>query len=138
MWNGEHYYIVGYSDKHESIGTFRIDRIYTTPQVLGILAEPYPDNFDIDYYLNTMFRMYDGERCTVELICDNAVVDSIIDRFGEQIDIIPYDKDRFLTHVDVVVSHIFFSWIFGFEGKVKIKSPSEILLKYNKIIQSSL
>ena len=138
VWNGDHYYIVGYSDKHKSIGTFRIDRIYTTPQVLGIPAEPYPDNFNMDYFLNTMFRMYDGKRCTVELLCDNDVVDSIIDRFGDQIDIIPYDESKFLTHIEAVVSHIFFSWIFGFEGKVKIKSPSEILQKYNKIIQSSL
>ena len=138
VWNGDHYYIMGHSDKHKSIGTFRVDRIYTTPQILEIPAVSPPHNFDMDCYLNTMFRMYDGERCTVELLCDNEVVDSIIDRFGDQIDIIPYDKDRFLTYVDVVVSHIFFSWIFGFEGKVKIKSPSEILQKYNKIIQSSL
>jgi len=138
VWNGDHYYIVGCSDKHKSIGTFRVDRIYTTPQILEIPAVSHPHNFDMDCYLNTMFRMYDGERCTVQLLCDNEVIDSIIDRFGNQIDIIPYDKDRFLTYVDVVVSHIFFSWIFGFEGKVKIKSPSEILQKYNKIIQSSL
>ena len=138
VWNGEHYYVVGYSDKHSSIGTFRIDRIYTTPNIIDVPAVTPPDHFDMDYYLNTMFRMYDGERCTVELLCDNDIVDSIIDRFGEQIDIIPYDKDRFSISVEVVVSHIFFSWVFGFEGKVKILSPSDILQKYNNIIQSSL
>ena len=127
VWNGEHYYIVGYSDKHESIGTFRVDRIYTTPQILEIPAVSPPHNFDMDYYLNTMFRMYDGERCTVELLCDNEVIDSIIDRFGEQIQINPYDNEKFTTNVDVVVSHIFFSWLFGFGGKVKIQSPADIL-----------
>ena len=34
IWNGDYYYVVGYSEKHGSIGSFRVDRIVTTPQIL--------------------------------------------------------------------------------------------------------
>ena len=32
VWNGDYYIIVGFSEKHNSIGNFRIDRIAKTPQ----------------------------------------------------------------------------------------------------------
>jgi len=36
--------------------------------------------------------------------------------------------------VNVAVNPIFYSWIFGFRGKVKIKSPEIIRRTYNEMI----
>lgn len=33
-WNGDCYYMVGWSDKHAKIATFRVDRIYEMPSLL--------------------------------------------------------------------------------------------------------
>ena len=71
IWNGDYYYAVGYSDKHEGIGSFRVDRIVRQPKVLEGDAVLPPDDFDLNTYLNSMFRMYNGNRKEVELICDN-------------------------------------------------------------------
>ena len=35
VWNGDYYYMVGYSDKHKNIGSFRIDRSCKHPRLLG-------------------------------------------------------------------------------------------------------
>lgn len=32
VWNGDYYYMVGYSDKHKNIGSFRIDRVWQATQ----------------------------------------------------------------------------------------------------------
>ena len=82
VWNGDYYYMVGYSEKHDGIGNFRIDRIAKTPQILDDDAVPMPQDFDIAEYTNGMLRMYNSEQCDVELICDNSVMDAIIDKFG--------------------------------------------------------
>ena len=87
IWNGDCYYAVGYSDKHENIGSFRIDRISKVPGILEEKAVPIPKDFDIQTYINSMFRMYNGELKDVELICDNSVMDAVIDRFGEDVEI---------------------------------------------------
>lgn len=50
VWNGDYYYMVGYSDKHKNIGSFRIDRICKQPRVLGTDAVPKPEDFDINEY----------------------------------------------------------------------------------------
>ncbi len=135
VWNGDYYYTVGYSDKHKRIGIFRVDRIYTTPEVLETDAVIPPSDFDINHYLNTMLRMYDGDRKKVKLICDNDVIDSIIDKFGEDIEVRKNTKTTSLVTVEVGVNHIFFSWVFGFGGLVRIKSPASVKEEFDKMIK---
>lgn len=138
IWNGDYYYMIGYSDKHNGIGLFRVDRILKAPDMLGVDAVPAPPDFDINHYLNTMFRMYDGKRSKVKLLCDNSVIDSIIDKFGEAVEIRKETKTTSVVTVELVISHVFFSWIFGFEGKVSIKSPKKVKEQYADMLRQAL
>jgi predicted DNA-binding transcriptional regulator YafY len=137
VWNGDYYYVVGFSDKYNDIGSFRVDRITKNPEILDEETVPVPENFDINKYLNTMFRMYNSECKEVELICDNDVIDSIIDRFGEDVQIYANDMESFRIIVNTAVNHIFFSWIFGFGGKVKIKAPAKLKAEYAKMLREA-
>lgn len=137
VWNGDYYYVVGYSDKHENIGSFRVDRIADTPRVLKDDAVPMPANFDLSEFLKTTFRMFNRKPETVELICDNSVIDSIIDRFGEEVKIYANDMETFRAVVNVAISHVFFSWVFGFGGKVKIKGPESIKESYANMVKEA-
>ena len=130
VWNGDYYYVVGYSEKHDGIGSFRVDRISKTPNILEEKAVPAPRSFDINRFLNSMFRMYNGEIKEVELICDNSVMDAIIDRFGEDVKVYANDMESFRIVVKTAISHVFFSWVFGFGGKVKIKTPDDVKQEY--------
>ena len=82
IWNGDYYYVVGFSEKHGGIGSFRLDRIVRQPQILDEDSVQPPEDFDLNVYLNSMFRMYNGERKQIELVCDNSTMDAIIDRFA--------------------------------------------------------
>jgi predicted DNA-binding transcriptional regulator YafY len=135
VWNGDYYYVVGYSDKYDDIGSFRVDRISKVPEMLEEKAVSMPKAFDINTYLNSMFKMFNGERSEVELVCDNSVMDSIIDRFGESVKVYANDMESFRIIVKVSVSHIFFSWIFGFGGKVKIKAPLNVKEAYAQMVR---
>ena len=55
------------------------------PNCISVFNEhivPVPLGFDVNKYINTTFRMYNAPRRQVELVCDNGVMDAIIDRFG--------------------------------------------------------
>ena len=71
-------------------------------------------------------------------MCDNDVMDSIIDRFGEEVTTYANDMNSFRAVVNVAVSHIFYSWVFGFGGKVKIKGPENVKEKYYEMVRSAL
>ena len=82
--------------------------------------------------------MFNSDRAEVELICDNDVMDSIIDRFGKDVTTYANDMTSFRAVVDIAVSNVFYSWVFAFEGKVKIKAPQEIKEKYIMILKTAI
>ena len=138
IWNGDYYYVVGYSEKHGSIGSFRVDRIVTTPQILTEEQHEPPKDFDLNVYLNSMFRMYNGERKQVELICENDIMDAIIDKFGKDVDVSVYDENSFKAIVITSVGNVFYSWIFGFGGRVYISSPDDVKEEYSKMVSAAV
>lgn len=138
VWDGDNYYVVGYSEKHGNIGCHRIDRIYRRPEVLDEAIIPPSPDFNVNQYVNTMFRMYSSPREDVDLICDNSVINSIIDKFGPDIKIYAYDMQNFRIICNIAVSHVFYSWVFGFGGKVQIKGPDAIKQKYAEMVRAAL
>lgn len=137
VWNGDYYYMVGVYDYKQRIGNFRMDRIAKRPNILDEDGTPPPEGFDINEYINTTFRMFNSDRAEVELICDNDVMDSIIDRFGEDVATYVNDTTSFRAVVDIAVSNVFYSWVFGFGGKVKIKAPESVRAKYAHMVQTA-
>ena len=136
IWNGDNYYVVGFSDKHKAIGSFRVDRIAKAPTILKTASKAQPEDFSVDTYVNSMLRMYDSSREKVILLCRNDVMDSVIDKFGEEIEIGEAGGDAFRATIETAVNHIFFSWVFGFEGKVKIEGPEAVKERYQRMVKN--
>lgn len=64
---------------------------------------------------------------TVELLCDNEIMRSVIDRFGENVRAETVDEQHFRATVEVAPSPPFFGWVFTFCGKIRIVSPAAVL-----------
>lgn len=134
VWNGDFYYMVGVFDGGK-VGTFRLDRIMRRPDILEEEESlPFPDDFDFNQYLQASFRMYGIDHTTVDLICSNDVMDAILDKFGKDVTTYCYDMENFRAEVEVAVSNVFFSWVFGFGGKVRINGPAEVKEEYKKMV----
>ena len=134
IWNGDYYYVVGYSEKHEGIGIFRVDRIARFPKILEADAVLPPKDFDINIYLNSMFRMYSGDRKQIELVCDNNLMDAIVDKFGQEVTVLANDMKSFRAIITTATGPVFYSWVFGFGGHVSIKEPEDVKEEYTKLV----
>ena len=124
IWNRDCYYAVGWSEKHEKIAQFRVDRM-TAVELLAQAAVQAQD-FDPAEYVRKVFGMYPDDLCTVELLCNNEVMRSIIDRFGEDVQTETVDEQHFRATFEVAPSPPFFSWVFTFGGKIRIISPTSV------------
>ncbi|MBQ7767305.1 MAG: WYL domain-containing protein [Oscillospiraceae bacterium] len=138
VWNGDCYYMVGVYEYKQRLGSFRVDRIAKCPTILEEEGTPAPEGFNIDEHINTTFHMFSSAREEVELVCDNDVMDSIIDRFGEDVTTYANDMTSFRAVVNIAVSHVFYSWVFGFGGKVKIKGPDIVKEKYAEMLNAAV
>ena len=139
VWNGDYYYVIGYYEKYDSIVSYRIDRIVSRPEIMEEDALPMPKGFNLDRHINSMFRMYSdsAERIPVDLICENDLMDAMIDRFGSSVKTKRVDNEHFAADVSVAVNSVFFSWIFGFNGKVKIAAPETVKEQYAAMVRSA-
>lgn len=137
LYNEDRYYVLGYYEYFDKVTTFRVDRM-GIPDILNEPSHPKPENFDpVDYTVN-VFSMYEGNLETVELFCESSAMDSIIDRFGENVDTEIADNGHFISRVQVSVSQTFFAWVFQFAGKIKIIGPVSVKELYFDMLQAAL
>ena len=62
----------------------------------------------------------------------------ILDRFGMDVEIHENDSASFRVVVDDAVSHVFYAWVFGFGGRVKIKAPENVKVAYGKMVRDAV
>lgn len=125
IWNRDYYYVVGWSEKHEKLAQFRVDRIASIEHLESGYVED--ESFDPATYVREVFGMYNDDSCAVTLLCHNSTMRNIIDRFGEDVEITPVDAEHFRISVNVAPSPPFFSWVFTFGGCIRIEGPDSVL-----------
>ena len=135
VWNNDMYYVVGiYKDK-EDFAKFRIDRmcelIVTDEQGAELRAD-----LDMSDFFEKEFSMMNGETCEVELLCENKLMSSIIDKFGDDVKTEIVDETHFKVIVDVDLSGNFFGWVFASKGKMQIITPERVKDEFQSIVDT--
>ncbi len=128
-WDDERYYLIAYYEKYSSISNFRVDRMESV-KILEEKGEPKPEDFSIAEYMNSSFSMFSGESRDVKLRFDNKLINTVIDRFGKDISLIPDGNEHFTVHVKVKAEAPFFAWLFQFGSKAKIIEPDDLKTRY--------
>lgn len=129
IWSEDHYYAIGYCDKHGKISKFRVDRM-AHASITEKESIQKPDDFEVAEYAKSVFEMFDGESKTVELKCTNDLMDVIVDRFGESVNTQELGSNCFKAIVNVSISPTFYGWVFGFGEKMSILAPAEVKGEY--------
>lgn len=136
VWSNDSYYVFGFSESHGKVVKFRVDRMYK-PSMSDASAVKKPKDYDIAEFCKQVFMMYDGEPCTVELLCENSLMKSIVDRFGDKVETQAADCGHFKATVKVSASPTFFAWIFTYAGKIKILSPQKVVDEYKEHLKKA-
>ena len=123
FWNEDYYYVIGWSDKHNNVSTFRVDRL-VDPEITDKRAAKKPDGFDLDDYSRQIFEMYDGPQTEVKLEVRNDLAKYLVDRYGDGLETTQSTIDGyFQVTVEAALSPTFYAWVFQFAGGIRILSP---------------
>lgn len=137
-WNGDFYYVVGWSEKHGKIATFRVDRIYAIPEILAEKAVPKPAKYSIADFAEKAFRMFDSDHAQVDFLCTNNMMNTVLDHFGSGVKVKQTDSEHFSFAAEVSLSPTFFSWVFEFGGQIRIQGPQEAKDAYLNLVHKAL
>jgi len=126
------YYLISWTDKHEELACFRIDRM----RIVQVTDEKATRNerianFECEEFAYRSFNMFNGEPVRVRLRALPDAMDVVVDRFGTE-DINPHALEDGSAEISVSVrkSPQFFGWVAGMNGHVTIAGPSKIVDEY--------
>lgn len=138
-WDDENYYLVAYDSAATCMKHYRVDKM------LHIELSESPregrdvyEKIDVAAYSKKTFGMFAGEEETIQLLCDNALIGVIVDRFGSDVALRPYDDTHALARMNIAVSPQFFGWLAGLSGRVTIHSPQSVAYSYKAYLQHLL
>ena len=100
------------------------------------VKEVTDDKFNIGDYSKKVFSMFSGKTTDVKLVCDNSIINPVIDRFGEDIFIRKNDDKTFFANVKINISPTFYAWVFTFGDKIKILEPEHIKDEFINILNN--
>lgn len=128
VWENNYYYLLGYDAADAMLKHYRVDKMLR----LSVVDKPREgraqfEELDLARYTQSVFGMFQGERCEVQLLCRNELAGAIIDRFGKEVSLIPYDDERFTVRLAVEASQQFIGWVIGLGSGVKILSPESMV-----------
>ena len=139
IWNNDNYYLVAYDGSHREMRHYRVDKMaeITVTNLPREGAEDYP-NFDIAVYGQKHFGMYSGEETTVTLRAKSSMAGVVLDRFGQDVILIPDGPDFFSVSIPLVLSPQFYGWLFALDPDVTLTAPPRAVAAYQERLRSAL
>lgn len=89
---------------------------------------------DPERYRTQAFSMYGGKLEQVCLRFTKALINEMLDKFGEETKIDKLDEDTYGANVPVQVSKTFFAWVVGTQGEMKILSPQAVCEQFDEFV----
>lgn len=131
LWSNDHYYLICNNDKYSNLMHLRLDRIFDIEPLESKAkhfskVSQYTDKFDVADYSNKLFNMFSGEQESVTLSCSNAILDEIIEKFGDDVPIKLDENDRFRIKADVEMSEGLVSWILQYGTDIRVIMPKSL------------
>jgi len=133
IWDNENYYLAGYDLAYRQVRHYRVDKMAELA-VVTLKAEnaPRAEQFDVADYAGKHFGMFSGREGQLRLRCANRMAGVILDRFGQDVMMIPDGEEHFIVTVNAVVSPQFFGWLFSLADGVSLTAPGWAVEEYRK------
>lgn len=123
IWASENYYLVGFDHAKGDMRHYRVDKM--TDLVVTCLERRGDEGstFDMASYAQKHFGMFRGREGQLTLRCRSRMVGVILDRFGQEVVLVPDGPEHFSVTITAVVSPQFLGWLFGLGDAVELCSP---------------
>jgi len=134
IWNSENYYLVAFDHASDTMRHYRVDKMAQIEQT----EDPREggSEFDVADYAQKHFGMFSGTEVSMTLRFESRLVNVVLDRFGQDVMLIPDGEEHFTVTLPLVMSPQFFGWLFGLGDGVQLKGPAQAVDAYREHLAS--
>ena len=123
IWDNDNYYLICHSDKHDGIVKYRPDRMADVKVASVSRHALTVKEEDLAKRLRSAYNMFDGTMETVTLEMSDKLMDVVLDRYGDSVNVQRVSPTTFSVKVSVQVSPTFWGWLFQFGTDAKVIAP---------------
>ncbi len=141
VFSDGNYYMIAYNEKHDNLVNYRVDRMV---EVKVLEEERYLPDFylvstEVKEHLKGMFGMYGGEIVSVVFEITEDLVDVVMDKFGEDVNLVrDEDTGKLRFKAPVQMSPQSMGWMCSFGDKCKVLTPPEVVAEVKEYLASTL
>lgn len=136
IWDSENYYLAAWDEALGELRHYRVDKMGDI--IVSNLPGTPRGSWTAEGYTRRHFGMYSGRPCRLQIRCDDALAGVVLDRFGQDVMLVPDGAGRFTVTVDVAVSPPLWGWLFGLGQGVEILSPQWAADEYRARLEQAL
>ncbi|MDD4496260.1 MAG: WYL domain-containing transcriptional regulator, partial [Eubacteriales bacterium] len=139
VFHEDNYYVVVYSEKHDSTANYRIDRMDS----VEVLDEPVSQKAsalrnEVAGYTERVFKMYGGQPVDIVIEFSDKLIGVLYDKVGENTKMIRTGENTCVATVKVQISPTFWGWLFQFGKQMRILSPAHLIDEYKNMISEAI
>lgn len=139
IWKNENYYLLGLDEKSKIVKHYRVDKIkHINTEKHRRNGESIFRDFDMEKFSAGTFGMFGGNETPVRMEFENRFVGVVLDRFGQDVMLIPHGGEHFSMQVRINVSPKFFGWLAGLGTGAVIVSPESVRKEYISFLKKTL
>lgn len=148
IYSSNLYYLITYSEKHDALTTYRVDRMAK----VSVSDEPALRNqliatFDPDKFVERAFGMYSGDEVSASFLVKQDAMSSVMDRFfsadaseisltGTSVSLL--DDEHSIVRARIMESPVLYGWLAQFGESIIIQSPSGLVERYKAYLENIL
>ncbi len=129
-------YVVSLKDGKKTLYTYRIDRMKNI-EILDEKVNESITNDDVEKFVKSTVSMFGNSSQEIEVICDNQLLDNVVDLFGESAIIKKYDNNRFKLILNKDLEG-FKRYVLTNLDMIEVVKPLELKKEIEKIINKYL
>lgn len=133
VYSEQEFYLIGIKEGKDNFQFFRLDRIKNIKQ-LDEKRDIAKTESEIENFANSSIEMFAGKIEKIEAICDNPLLNPVIDKFGKNITIIKNDENTFKLILDTDRNG-FLYWALKNIREVEIIQPISLRNEIKEIIK---
>lgn len=123
----DNYYMLAYSTERNIIKNYRVDKLAD----VQITDEPREgrdvfEKYDLKRFSRHSFGMFSGKEVRVTMRFSHRFANAVVDRFGKDVFMKAVDENWIEVVAPVVVSPMFFRWLYGLGAEAYIVEPQEV------------
>ena len=129
-------YLIATNKKYYNFTHYRIDRI-NKAFLIDEAVKPLPKEIDAYEYAKNKLFMYGDDMEPVTFLCDNRIMDHMIDLFGPDVLIAPQNEESFMLRTTTSKTGALFL-AQQFLDSIQIMEPKELRKEFKKRLETTL